>query len=126
LCRFRRVQNNIRIEAVRENGGIALLEGIGTVVHVRFHQIEKQFRVGRRSSERSDLALQIDGDAHFVEEVDAEDAVDRGAASFADGAEVNGRQLGVAQVMASEHQSTSSGKKTSRSLVSAVPLHDVI
>src|SRR5260370_40874329 len=47
-------------------------------------------------------------------------------ASFADGAEVNGRQLGVAQVMASEHQSTRSGKKTSRSLVSAVPLHDVI
>jgi hypothetical protein len=37
-----------------------------------------QFRVGGRSSERSDLMLQIDGDAYLVEEVDAENAVEFG------------------------------------------------
>jgi hypothetical protein len=31
------VPDDVWIEAVCENGGIALLEGIGTVVHVRFH-----------------------------------------------------------------------------------------
>jgi hypothetical protein len=68
-----------------------LLEGCrNSDAYVCFHQIKKHFRVGGRSSERSDLVLRIDADAHLVEEVDAENAVDRGAACFANGAEVNG------------------------------------
>ena len=71
-------------------------------MHARFHLIVERPGIRRLRAGRSDLAPEIDGHAHFVEQVHAKNPVNRAAAGFANGTEIDGRQSQIAEDVASE------------------------
>lgn len=96
------IENNFGIETFFKLEGPASLEGERAVLHSRFHLAVKNFRVGGLCIERSNLALEVDGHAHFVEKIHTENAVNLTAAGPADGTEIDGRKSQIVETMSSQ------------------------
>src|SRR5215475_3594212 len=86
---LRGVEDDFGIETIFELGGVACVEGSGAMMHGGFHLVVQGASIGRRRSGRSDAPPEINGNAHLIEEVHAEDAVDFAGTRFTDWTEVN-------------------------------------
>lgn len=93
------------------------------MVHCRLHLIEKGVCIGWVGMQRRDLALQVDGSAHFVEKVDAKNPVNPRAAGLPIGLKSMAGNFKSRKVCV---PSVNSDRRTSRALVAAVPLQEVI
>ncbi len=87
---MRRVENNFRVETFLKFFGVAMFKVCGAWSHGGLHLFVHCLGIDGIGGKRSDLTLEVNGDAHLIEQVDAEDTVDGAATGVADRAEVDG------------------------------------
>ena len=99
-----RAQDEIGIEAGGELIGVGVIESFGAGMHGLLHFGDERFfgGTGRCDGEAGDAALQVNGDAEALEEIHAEDAIERAAAGFGDGGEINGGEADISQDVIAE------------------------
>ena len=92
-------KDEIGVEAGGEVIGVGVVKRLRAGVHGLFHfrDYGNFGRTGIGDAEARDAALQVNGDTELLEEVNAEDSIERGAAGFGESAEVNGGKADVAQ-----------------------------
>ncbi len=95
----RRTQHEIRIETGGQFVSVLVVESLRAGMHCLVHVRDKKRLRGtwRRDAESCDTAFQIDRYPQLFQKIHAEDAVDRSAACFGDGAQVNRRQSDALQ-----------------------------
>src|SRR5215471_24059 len=99
---MRRIKHNFGIKALLKRFCVAFVEGEHAEMHGALHLAVGGYGVWRRGRKRCNAALEIDGDAHLVEKIHAEDSVDFSATCVADGTQVNGGKFEVMKFVFTE------------------------
>ena len=119
----RRVHHHFGIETFLELGHISLTESGHARLHGILHGFVCRTRVLNVSAHGCHAMLQVNRHAHLVEQIHAEDAVNRPAAGRTDGAQVDRRQFEIAQRVFPYRELSN---ETSRALVAAVPVQEAM
>src|ERR1700740_3658322 len=94
-----RAEDEIGIEAGGELGGVGVVESFGAGVHGLFHiRDDGNFRRARRGdADAREAALEVYGYIELLEEINAENSIERAAAGFGENAEVDRGKRDIAK-----------------------------
>jgi hypothetical protein len=109
----RGTEDEIRIEAGGKFCRVRVVERFRAGMHSLLHlRDDGNFcRARRGEAEARDATLQVNGDAELLEEVHAEDSIERGAAGFGESGQVNRGERDVKQNVAAELQLVGTGAR---------------